>query len=183
MYTVSEMMGVSKRNGRGLVIYLPTAVGRTTESGRTFEKMLGTLGRSLRKTGGVVVAFEGDEDNVTADVLKKTWDSAERATISRRPGLLIIDKSFDDFDPQSDNWFHIDLRELYNSAGTLNERLAEELVTSLYDIFLSEEDMFYLLRDRQIVARRDRALAAVSIKPSWLGCGVDVGQLVRAFRR
>jgi len=61
MYTVSQLIGVSKQNGRGLVIYLSNYIGRATDSGRAFERMLGRLGRDLRKTGVVVVAFAGDD--------------------------------------------------------------------------------------------------------------------------
>ena len=182
MYTVSDMIGVSKNNGRGLVIYLTTSVGRQTQSGRTFEIMLGTLGHDLRTTGGVVIAYPGDEDTVSEAVLKKPWSKAERATISKRPGLLIIDKSFDDFDPQSENWFHIDLNGIYNPSGNLNEISAEDLVRGLQQIFLGEQDMFYHLKDRQVVARRKRALDAVSVNPALYGFGIDVKKFISALR-
>jgi hypothetical protein len=181
MYTVSELVGVSKNNGRGLVVYLTTSHGRQTQSGQTFERMLGTLGRDLRHTGGVVVAFPGDEDAVSKSVLAKPWDKSEKATISQRPGLLIIDKNFDDFDTRIDNWFHIDLKGIYNASGNLNERSAEKLVIGLQQIFLNEQDMFYHLNDRKIVERRKEAWNAVSINPSWFGLGVDVKKFIASL--
>jgi len=181
MYTVSDLVGISKNNGRGLVIYLTTSHGRQTQSGQTFERMLGTLGRDLRNTGGVVVAFPGDEDAVSNSVLAKPWDKSEKGTISRRPGLLIIDKNFDDFDPRIDNYFHINLKNIYNDSGNINERSAENLVIALHQIFLIDQDMFYLLNDRKIVERRQQALSSVSIKPSWFGLGVDVKKFVASL--
>jgi hypothetical protein len=181
MYTVSQLIGVSKQNGRGLVIYLSNYIGRATDSGRAFERMLGRLGRDLRKTGVVVVAFAGDDDAVAADVLNKEWDESQRAAIARRPGLLIIDKNFDDFDPTVDNYFHINLRTIYNTDGTLNEKMAEDLLVGLDQVFSDEQDMFYKLNDMKIVARRQRLLSAVNLRPSFYGLGIDVREFARAF--
>lgn len=182
MYTVSDLIGVSKNNGRGLVIYLTTSQRRQTTSGQTFERMLGTLGRDLQKTGAVVIAFPGDEDVVSSRILSKDWIPKEKEKISKRPGLLIIDENFDEFDPQVSNWFHINLAEIYNSSGTLNEKAAEDLVIALHGIFLNDEDMFYHLNDRKIVQRRRAAGGAFSVNPRWFGVGIDVKQFLAAMR-
>lgn len=182
MYKVSELLGVSKNKGRGLVIYLSNSIGRASNSWRSFEEMLGMLARDLRTTGGVVIAFDGSDDQIAADVLRKPWTQDKKRLISRRLGLLIIDKNFDDFDPRTDNYFHIDLSGFYNSGGMLDERAAQDLVVGLHQIFLGDGDMFTKLNDMKLTLRRKRAASSVKVAPSFYGIGIDVIEFIRATR-
>src|SRR5205085_1216115 len=78
----------------------------------SLEPLLEKLARDLGGSGALVRPFKRDVDAAANDVLAKNWTSRELNRMRKTPGLLVLDVNFSDFDPRSNPWIHLSLRDV-----------------------------------------------------------------------
>lgn len=63
--------------------------------------------RALKLNGILFCPYEGDIEATRAQVLSKPWQASEKRCLCKTPGILILNVSFDLFDPQLNPWIYL----------------------------------------------------------------------------
>jgi hypothetical protein len=103
---VSSFLGVEIGELSYLFILLALQTRYLTEVREQLLRHVDAFGEDLGEGGKVVHAYEASRHQTFREVAEKRWPD-EVHTLLRdtlEPVMLIIDKSFADFDPEVDNW-------------------------------------------------------------------------------
>lgn len=135
--------------------------------------------RQLKDQGVLIRPFLGDIDRTKQEILGKAWPSDEE--IMRTPSLLMIDRSFSDFDPRQHPWIHVLLgdREVQRSDDILQN--IADLIT---DISKANENIFEkvstILSEEVSVSDISKVFEA---KPGIFGFSIDLMKARELFKR
>jgi hypothetical protein len=121
MWLTTSFVEIDKGNIRQLFFLITSGyIEDNPTIAATLEPLLEKLARDLGGSGAVVRPFTRDVDSAADDVLSKNWRGREFRRIRQTPGLLILDVNFSDFDPQTDPWIHLSLRDVMTPQGQVN---------------------------------------------------------------
>ncbi len=97
--------------------------------------------RNIGNDGVVVRPFWGDE-RTRSDVLSKDWTEREKEQLKNTPGLLVIDKDFDEFSPREHQWLYLNLGgKVFDSSVSIDEY--EDILATLVEIIADPESEFF----------------------------------------
>ena len=95
---------------------------------RELNPYLERFARKLGYSAALVRPFSGDIESTRAQVLDKNWSESELNEILKTPGLLLINKDFESFNPQSDDWIYINLgQKIFQDSSPLVDELLGEI--------------------------------------------------------
>jgi hypothetical protein len=103
---VSSFVGVEIGNLSYLFILLAMQTRYLTEVREQLLRHVDAFGEDLGEGGKVVHAYESGKHQTFREVCEKRWPDEVLRLLwdTLEPVMLIIDKSFADFDPEVDNW-------------------------------------------------------------------------------
>ena len=103
---VSSFLGVEIGQLSYLFILLALQTRYLTEVREQLLRHVDAFGEDLGEGGKVVHSYEASRHQTFREVSRKRWPQEVRTLLrdTLEPVMLIIDKSFADFDPEVDNW-------------------------------------------------------------------------------
>jgi hypothetical protein len=150
---------------------------------KDLDLLLEQFARKIGDEGVVVRPFLGDVEKIKGDVLSKKWTRNELEELRKTPGLLVIDKDFDEFDPREHQWLYL------NFGGKIFEKPVHlddyrGILASLADIVSDPDSDFF--KDALPVIRQLRLASFAEIfeaKPEIFGFSVDLKKAASALRK
>ncbi len=175
MWITHQYLGTTRGGTRCLFFllfedYIEAQRGLPAEVNAEIER----FARNLGDAGAVVTPFAGDAPAARESILDKPWRQDQLDEVRRTPAMLMIDRDFDDFDPQHDPWvlFHFG-RQFEPEVPVKIRTLFQHVAAATSD---PEADPFAVLRG----ALRDDAIGAASrafrLEPGAFGVSVDLRQ-------
>ncbi len=73
----------------------------------SFTKKLESFARTIESKGMLVKTYEPDIEITRRQILNKSWPKRELNCFKKTPGLLILDVTFDQFNPNYHNWAYL----------------------------------------------------------------------------
>ena len=150
---------------------------------RDFDLLLERFARNIRDEGVVVRPFLGDIEKAKGDVLSKHWTPKQLRELQKTPGLLVIDKDFDEFDPQEHQWLYLNFGgRVYDSPVRIDEY--QDILASLAEIVANPESDFF--KDAVPIIRQLKLESFAEIfeaKPSVFGFSVDLKKAASTLRK
>ncbi len=132
MYVTTRFIGTERGKMKYLFFFLTEDyIESQVRIMQSIEPLLIKLSSEIGQEGALVRPFRNFERDTLGDVMRKEWSTDNRNRLSKTPGILIIDKDFDSFDPQRHKWLHISLRGLINSSGDVQIFELKNLFTLL----------------------------------------------------
>ena len=188
MWLTSSFLGVKK----GTVDHLFFVITQDyIEDNRrireALDPLLIKLGRDLGSSGAVVRPFPNDANKTLEEFMSiDGWTDAERQEIrDKTPALLVIESTFEDFDPRTSRYVFISLRDSMDEFG--NVRVFD--VQELFDLLRagsSSGELFDRVRaygkSREAEKARLHARRALKIEPTIAGIGLNVSDALRALK-
>ena len=149
---------------------------------KEFDLQLERFARNMKDDGVVVRPFLGDIETAKSDLLSKEWTSQEKRQFMNTPGLFVIDKDFDDFNPREDQWLYFNFgSQIYDSSISLDEY--EDILSTFAEIISNPERDFF---EEALPIVRKLKLAAVAeifeAKPSIFGFSIDLKKAASILR-
>lgn len=155
-----------------------------------FDLLLQRFARDLREDGVVVQPFPNDIDTTRQHVLGKRWTEEESKQLMETPGLLVIDKDFDEFNPRQHKWVYLAFgREVVDSRASIKDY--EDVLAALVKLAANPQSDFF--EDALRIARRLKPASMADIfeaKPGIFGFSIDlkkaagpVRSMLRQMRR
>ena len=91
------------------------------ELGEELDKQFPAFGEDLGVTGTVIKAYKSAARSSFDEVLSKSWPAEMRERFDREqdPFMLVIDKGFKEFDPESHHWAVVWFSDFYKDPGSL----------------------------------------------------------------
>jgi hypothetical protein len=176
---VVEFATVTLRERSYLFFVVSRRPFEDSEEEQRLEKDLRQFGRHLGREGAVIRTYPEEARSARQDVLRRRWPQDVRAKIeqTKEPFLMVINRDYSEFDPESDPWAIVWLEgRKPDDLVRLFQRLADEV--------LDGQDLFEYLRDVADRARRGgftRVLRFVEFKPKVLGIAIDITGIARAI--
>jgi hypothetical protein len=162
--------------------YLFIIIGWTdyhTELKAEMAKQLDAFGADLGTSALVLQAYEKSEQKTFDEVSKKDWPSDFRKRLVDEfvPGMLIIDRDFEAFDPAKDRWAVVwfsettgkDLPKLFHKLSQLS-RTGENVFEYLKGLALKDE--------AKKAAKLGHIARYFELKPQIFGVSIDVGKIL-----
>jgi hypothetical protein len=109
--------------------YITSQIGMNN----VISNALDEFARDLGEHGLVVTPSKGDGKATKSQLLVKNWTDEELLQIRRSPGILMIQKDLDIFDPRSDHWYYISFQDIMNKKGEMEIVNLIELLSRLAD--------------------------------------------------
>lgn len=149
---------------------------------KEIDLLLERFARNLGDTGVVVRPFTGDIETAKGDILSKKWTHDEKEELKNTPGLLVIDKDFDEFNPREHPWLYINFGgKVFDSPVTIDEYSG--ILATLVDIVSNPESDFF---DEALpVVRKlklSRAAEIFEAKPEIFGFSIDLKKSAALLR-
>jgi len=137
------------------------------------EPLLIKLSSEIGQAGALVRPFKNFESDTLGDVLRKQWPDEVRERLALTPGILIVDKDFNSFDPKKNKWLHISLRELINSSGDVQIFELNNLITRLIDA-CKEGNLLDIQNPGSKRSSVKDIWDTVELKPGAFGVSIDL---------
>jgi hypothetical protein len=149
---------------------------------RELDLQLERFARNLGDDGVVVRPFLGDIDRTKGDVLSKDWTAQEKEQLKNTPGLLVIDKDFDEFNPREHQWLYLNLGgKVFDTSVSIDEY--EDILATLVEIIADPESDFF--KEALPVVRQLKLASFAEIfeaKPEIFGFSVDLKKAANMLR-
>ncbi len=149
---------------------------------REIDLLLERFARNLGDDGVVIRPFWGDIEQTRSDVLSKRWTDRERNQFRNTPGLLVIDKDFDEFTPREHRWLYLNFGgRIYDSSVSIKDY--EDVLSSLVEIVANPESDFFkealpVIRQLQL----ESVAEIFEVKPEIFGFSVDLKKAAGILR-
>lgn len=133
--------------------------------------------REIENFGILVQPFEGDIEQTNSEVLEKNWSDYEEEILSNTPALLMIDISFEKFDPRENRWAHFHFESEPN-VGQIRS-LLQKLTQAAKDKKL---DPFKIIEMAKKEKNFSELSDAIEIRPNVLGISIDLKKVWGPFK-
>jgi hypothetical protein len=106
-----------------------------------FDLLLERFARNIGDAGVVVRPFLGNLEATRTHILNKDWTREENMEFRNTPGLLVLDKDFDIFNPREHRWMYLNFGgKVYDSPVPIREY--EDILDELADVVSDPESDF-----------------------------------------
>lgn len=150
---------------------------------KDLDLLLERFARNIGDEGVVVRPFLGDIERTKGDVLSKNWTRNELNELQKTPGLLVIDKNFDEFDPREHQWLYLNFGgKVYDSPVRLDDY--QDILASLAEIVSDPDSDFF--KDALPIIRQLKLASFAEIfeaKPEIFGFSVDLKKAASTLRK
>lgn len=141
---------------------------------REIDLLLERFARNMGDDGVVIRPFLGDIEKTRSHVLSKEWTEKEKSRLRDTPGLLVIDKDFDEFNPREHQWLYLNFGgQMYDSSVSIDEY--EDVLSALVDIVANPESDFF--KEALPIVRQLKLASVAEVfeaKPGVFGFSVDL---------
>jgi hypothetical protein len=149
---------------------------------REIDLLLERFARNLGDDGVVIRPFLGDIEKTKGDILSKKWTDKENREFRNTPGLLVIDKDFDEFNPREHQWLYLNFGgQMYDSSVSIKDY--EDVLSALVEIVVNPERDFFkealpIIRQLQL----ESVAEVFEAKPEIFGFSVDLKKAAGILR-
>jgi hypothetical protein len=135
------------------------------------QKQKDAFGEAMGLYGTVASAFRSAKNATYLEVRKKAWppDTAYRMEREQDPFMVVIDRSFADFDPQAHPWSVIWFSDFFENAGSIYRVFA-----ALAQKVRNNEDVFGYLSRLSRQEKYKKWTQHLEIKPGLWGISINV---------
>jgi len=180
MFVTHSFVGIKKGQLNYLFFYLTEDYVQQQETLKNqLEPLLEEFGRNLLDKGAIVKAFGRDVENTNQEI-KNKWEQTDYRDVvffnedNQMPGLLLIDTDFNEFNPKSDQWLFISLRDYMNEFGQVRIFELQSLLKALADICNSEQNLFDEAKSYIRKNESKEAHKILELKPGVFGMSIDL---------
>lgn len=172
---VSTFLPIDIDNKRYL-FFIITWSDYVTRVGEELDKQFTAFGEDLGPTGKVVKSYKSAARTSFFEVMEKTWPNEirKRFDSEQDPFMLVIDKSFNEFNPESDQWGIIWFSNFYEKPESVCR-----LFGSLARKVRHNEDVFDFL---SAITRKEKYKKFGKYfelkKPEVLGVSIDMQAII-----
>ncbi len=172
---VSTFLPVEIGN-KSYLFFIVTWNNYVTQVGDELDKQFAAFGEDLGPTGKVVKSYKSAARTSFSEVMKKIWPNEiiERFHTVQEPFMLVIDKSFKEFNPESDQWGIIWFSNFLEKPGSIYR-----LFGALARIVRQNDDVFVFL---SAITRKDKYKKFGKYfelkKPEIFGVSIDVQAVI-----
>lgn len=149
---------------------------------REFDLLLERFARDMREEGVVVRPFLGDIESTRQHVLDKEWTKQELRQLGQTPGLLIIDKDFDEFNPREHRWLYLNFGgKVFDSRVSIEDY--EDVLARLAELVANPQSDFF--QEALPIVRRLKLASVAEIfeaKPEIFGFSIDLKKAAGLLR-
>ena len=149
---------------------------------RDFDLLLERFARNMGDYGVVVRPFLGDIETARSHILEKPWTEHEKKELRKTPGLLVIDRDFDEFNPREHRWLYLNFGgRIYDTPVPIDEY--EDILSDLAEIVSNPDSDFF--KDALPVIRKLKMSGLAEIfeaKPEIFGFSVDLKKSAQILR-
>lgn len=185
MYLTHSFVAIKKGHLDYLFFYLTEDyIQEQTELRKRIDPLLEGFGRQLLDKGALVKAFDKDISSTKEEVIDK-WKQQENLhdivffkDNKHTPGLLMVNKDFEEFNPKDDQWLYISFRDFMDDFGNFKIFELQQLLTTFAEICNSDKDLF---EEAKSYIRKNEAVEAhkiLEIKPGIFGISLDVKEAI-----
>lgn len=159
------------------------------QSSFTHELMLllERFDRNLEGHGAIVRPFVDDIHDATFHLMQKPWPGNEINYLANTPGLLMINTSFDDFDPRIHPWLHVHFGHRYEEGLPGASAFRKPLAQLVELVKHSEEDVFQQAHSVMSEFQLSDVGSIFEAKPGIFGFSIDLKKgasvLVQMYER
>jgi hypothetical protein len=187
MFITHKFLGVRIEPYRCLFfLLLEDYIEPQTHLVKELDAYLERFARSLGDSAPLVRSFAGDIASTRQQILDKPWLERDRTSLCQTPGLLMIEKSFDDFDPRADRWVYLHLGErLCNESdpavgalrlGKALQVLAAAVATPSSDPFLTAKKLEHEITGKE-------AEGVFLAQPGAFGFSIDLVKASKVLKK
>lgn len=147
-----------------------------TNVGEELDKQFEAFGEDLGPTGKVIRSYKSAARESFNEVMKMNWPSEirERFDSVQEPFMLVINKNFDTFSPESDQWGIVWFSNFYEKPDSIYR-----LFGALAKKVRRKEDLFAFLRDISAKEKYKKWGRYFELKkPEIFGVSIDVEAIV-----
>lgn len=134
-----------------------------------------SLGAAIEERGYVVQAFEKATYQTADQVLSKNWPVGLKKDLEKEqdPFMLIINRSFKDFNPKEHPWAIIKISE-----HRANPDQVYKIFSRIIRIIRTEGNLFDRFRDNKKKAWYQKWAKFIEIKPKIFGVSIDAKGII-----
>lgn len=190
MYLTHSFVAIKKGQLEYLFFYLTEDyIQEQTELRKRIDPLLEGFGRNLLNRGAVVKAFDKDILWTKDEVLDKWKQQEDLQEIvffkdnKHTPGLLMVDKDFDIFNPKTDQWLYVSFRDYMDDFGNFKIFELQNLLMTFAEICNSDKDLF---DEAKSYIRKNEAVDAhkiLEIKPGIFGISFDLKEAINFVKK
>jgi hypothetical protein len=147
-----------------------------TVIGEELDKQFAAFGEDLGPAGKVIKSYKSASRTSFYEVIEKTWpvEIRKRFDSEQDPFMLVVDKGFEEFNPESDKWGIVWFSNFHEKPG-----MVYRLFGALARKVRREDDVFNYLN---AVARKDKFRKFGKYfelkKPKVFGVSIDVQAII-----
>jgi len=185
MHITHSYLGTTKGQFRCLFfLLLEDYIEAQSKLARDLDPALERFARKMGQAGVLLRPFAGDIESAKSNILDKPWRPAQRAELSKTPGLLMIEEDFDTFDPHHHRWLHISLHSrLESSASRTSDECAEMLTKLAEAVCDADTDVFKAVSAAIHEVRFPDVAKVFEAKPGVFGFSIDLIQAAALVHR
>lgn len=188
MFVTHSFLGIKKGQLNYLFFYLTEDyVQQQKALKEQLDPLLEEFGRNLLDKGAIVKAFSNDVEKTNKEVQNK-WEQIDLRDVvffndnNQMPGLLLIDEDFDEFNPKSDQWLYISLRDYMNEFGQIKIFELQSLLKTLSEICNSDQNLFEEAKSYIRKNEGHEAHKILELKPGIFGMSIDLKEAYNFIR-
>jgi hypothetical protein len=189
MYITHSLVAIKKGAQNYLFFYITEEyIEEQAILNKQITPLLEEFARNLKDKGVVVKSFKKDIENINHEIKNKFdqhFTYNEITSIhheSSRPGLLIINADFEEFNPKNDPWIYVSFKSYLRNTGHIDVVEIHEFLAYLTSLANSELDLFEEVNKRLDKEKIRRAYDAIELKPEIFGISIDLKRAIKFFQ-
>jgi len=153
-----------------------------TSFARELDLRLERFARNMKDDGVLVRPFLGDIERTKSDIMLKRWTQDEMNQFGKTPGLLVIDKDFDEFNPREHPWLYLNIGGHINDSPVSIDEYDDILETLAKIVADPERDFFETALPVIRRLKLARFAEIFEAKPEIFGFSVDLKRAASMLR-
>jgi len=139
------------------------------------EKQFNAFGEDLGPDAKVVKSYKGSVRSSYEEIRQKSWTEEIRKRIDAEidPFMLIVNKNFNEFDPEQDSWSVIWFSNFYEKPDSMYK-----LFGVLANKLRNREDIFEYMESLTRNEKFEMLGKYIKIKPTIYGISIDVNAIL-----
>lgn len=185
MFITHTYLGTTRGSYRCLFfLLLEDYIEAQSQLLRQLNPHLERFARRLGDAGALVRPFEGDIEHTRQNVLDKRWPEQELREIRKTPGLLMINRDFDSFDPQEHPWIYINFGERIDRGvvGLTEMEYGDQLRLLAEAVHDTDKDVFATAHSVATEVSLGQSFSMFEARPGILGFSIDLVRSAEVFR-
>jgi hypothetical protein len=164
-------------------VLLDAYCGKDTAIGQSVIAALEIFDGNLDDKVKIHIPHKGAESRFLGRVLGKKWTNEQRHDLGYVPSVLFMEKSLDEFDPQTDRYLHIRADPYISASGSFNDVQFSRFLKTMEKWIKSDLNIIRQIEDYHRDEARKDFLTSFEMKPGIFGCSVDAKKLLSYLKK